>query len=189
MLRSNLVGEDPAVLWERYVQLAQIEAVFKVMKSELGIRPLYHQLGQRVEAHILVGLSGLLLTDYAEESAASSRSGPHSESCSGKAGHHTDARCVVTYDRWPVVGDAALHSAGGRPGHSAAQAQARVAAATATADQESSSGISSASSLRVVPTFLIGPLKINELGCEPFLIAKDGLELRSIRNPSRPSVQ
>jgi hypothetical protein len=38
LLRSNLVGEDPAVLWERYVQLAQIEAAFKAMKSELGIR-------------------------------------------------------------------------------------------------------------------------------------------------------
>jgi hypothetical protein len=54
LLRSNLVGEDPAVLWERYVQLAQIEAAFKAMKSELGIRPLYHQLGHRVEAHIMV---------------------------------------------------------------------------------------------------------------------------------------
>jgi transposase len=54
LLRSNLVGEDPAVLWERYVQLAQIEAAFKTMKSELGIRPLYHHLGHRVEAHILV---------------------------------------------------------------------------------------------------------------------------------------
>src|SRR6516225_3643519 len=46
LLRSNLVGENPAVLWERYVQLAQIEAAFKAMKSELGIRPLYHQLGR-----------------------------------------------------------------------------------------------------------------------------------------------
>jgi len=54
LLRSNLAGEDPAVLWERYMQLAQIEAAFKAMKSELGIRPLYHQLGHRVEAHILV---------------------------------------------------------------------------------------------------------------------------------------
>ena len=54
LLRSNLVGEDPTVLWERYIQLAQIEAAFKAMKSELGIRPLYHQLGHRVEAHILV---------------------------------------------------------------------------------------------------------------------------------------
>jgi len=54
LLRSNLTGEDPGVLWERYIQLTQIEAAFKALKSELGLRPIYHQLGHRVEAHILV---------------------------------------------------------------------------------------------------------------------------------------
>jgi len=54
LLRSNMVAEDPEVLWERYVQLTQIEAAFRTMKSELGIRPIYHQLEHRVEAHILV---------------------------------------------------------------------------------------------------------------------------------------
>jgi len=54
LLRSNLTGEDPAVLWERYAQLTQIEAAFKTMKGELGLRPIYHQLGHRVEAHVLV---------------------------------------------------------------------------------------------------------------------------------------
>lgn len=63
LLRSNLVSEDPAVLWERYMQLTQIEAAFKAMKSELGIRPIYHQLGHRVEAHIFVAfLAYCLLT-------------------------------------------------------------------------------------------------------------------------------
>jgi len=37
LLRSNLTGEDPAVLWTRYVQLTQIESVFRSLKSELGI--------------------------------------------------------------------------------------------------------------------------------------------------------
>ena len=54
LMRSNLTAEDPGVLWERYVQLTQIEAAFKAMKSELGLRPIYHRLGDRVEAHILV---------------------------------------------------------------------------------------------------------------------------------------
>jgi len=54
LLRTNLTGEDPAVLWDRYIQLTQIEVAFKCLKSELGLRPLYHQLEQRVEAHILV---------------------------------------------------------------------------------------------------------------------------------------
>jgi transposase len=64
LLRSNLTGEDPGVLWERYIQLTQIEAAFKTMKSELGLRPIYHQLGHRVEAHILVAFLayGLLVT-------------------------------------------------------------------------------------------------------------------------------
>ena len=54
LLRTNLVGEDPAVLWERYMQLTQIEAAFKCLKSDPGIRPIHHQLEHRVEAHILV---------------------------------------------------------------------------------------------------------------------------------------
>ncbi|MEO8662302.1 MAG: hypothetical protein ABI693_27815 [Bryobacteraceae bacterium] len=44
LLRSNLTSEDPEVLWTRYVQLTQIESVFRSLKSELGIRPIYHQL-------------------------------------------------------------------------------------------------------------------------------------------------
>ena len=54
LLRSNLMAEDPAVLWTRYVQLTQIEAVFRSLKSELGVRPVYHRLERRVDAHILV---------------------------------------------------------------------------------------------------------------------------------------
>ena len=54
LLRSNLTDGDPAVLWARYLQLTQIEAVFRSLKSELGIRPVYHQLEHRVDAHILV---------------------------------------------------------------------------------------------------------------------------------------
>jgi transposase len=54
LLRSNLTGEDPAVLWSRYVQLTQIESVFRSLKSELGIRPIYHQKEDRADAHILI---------------------------------------------------------------------------------------------------------------------------------------
>jgi transposase len=54
LLRSNLTSEDPAVLWTRYVQLTQIESVFRSLKSELGIRPIYHQLEHRADAHVLI---------------------------------------------------------------------------------------------------------------------------------------
>jgi hypothetical protein len=50
LLRSNLAGGDPAVLWSRYVQLTQIESVFRSLKSELGIRPIRHQLEHRADA-------------------------------------------------------------------------------------------------------------------------------------------
>jgi len=54
LLRSNLTGEDPAVLWTRYVQLTQIENVFRSLKSELSIRPIRHQLEHRADAHVLI---------------------------------------------------------------------------------------------------------------------------------------
>ena len=54
LLRSNLTGEDPAVLWARYVQLTQIESAFRCLKSELSIRPIRHQLEHRADAHILI---------------------------------------------------------------------------------------------------------------------------------------
>ena len=54
LLRSNLIGEDPAVVWARYVQLTQIESVFRSLKSELNIRPIRHQLEDRADAHVLI---------------------------------------------------------------------------------------------------------------------------------------
>src|SRR5438128_4566663 len=62
LLRTNLVAEDPAVLWDRYVQLTQIEAAFKCLKSDLGVRPLHHPLERRVEAHSLVAFLAYCLT-------------------------------------------------------------------------------------------------------------------------------
>lgn len=54
LLRTNLVAEDPSVLWDRYMQLTQIEAAFKCLNSDLGIRPTHHQLEHRVDAHIWI---------------------------------------------------------------------------------------------------------------------------------------
>ena len=54
LLRSNLTAEDPAVLWTRYIQLTNIEAAFRSLKSDLGLRPIYHRRQDRVEAHIFI---------------------------------------------------------------------------------------------------------------------------------------
>jgi len=54
LLRSNLSGYDPAQLWQFYVQLVEVEAAFKTLKDDLQLRPIHHQLEQRIEAHIFV---------------------------------------------------------------------------------------------------------------------------------------
>ena len=54
LLRSNLTETDPATLWQHYIQLTEIEQTFKELKSDLSLRPIYHQLDHRIEAHIFV---------------------------------------------------------------------------------------------------------------------------------------
>jgi transposase len=54
LLRSNLTGRDPAELWRFYIQLVEVEAAFKNLKDDLQLRPIYHQLEGRIEAHIFV---------------------------------------------------------------------------------------------------------------------------------------
>ncbi len=61
LLRSSLQAESPEVLWQRYTQLTQIEAAFKSLKTDLQVRPIYHQVQPRVEAHILVVFPGYVL--------------------------------------------------------------------------------------------------------------------------------
>ena len=54
LLRTNLCGREPAQLWQFYIQLVEVEAAFKTMKDDLQLRPIYHQLEERIEAHIFV---------------------------------------------------------------------------------------------------------------------------------------
>ncbi len=54
LLRSNLNSEEPATLWKYYIQLTEIEQVFKELKHDLNLRPIYHQKDRRIEAHIFV---------------------------------------------------------------------------------------------------------------------------------------
>lgn len=54
LLRTNLCGRDPAELWQFYIQLTEVEAAFKTLKDDLQVRPIYHQLEHRIEAHIFV---------------------------------------------------------------------------------------------------------------------------------------
>jgi transposase len=54
VLRTNVADWTPETLWRTYIQLTEAEAAFRIHKSELSIRPIWHQRQDRVLAHILV---------------------------------------------------------------------------------------------------------------------------------------
>jgi transposase len=61
MLRTNIAEGSAEELWHRYMQLTEAEASFRALKSELSIRPLFHQLEPRVKAHVMVAFLGYAL--------------------------------------------------------------------------------------------------------------------------------
>ena len=54
ILRSNITDWSVEELWKLYIQLTEAEAAFRIQKSELKIRPVWHQKAERTKAHILV---------------------------------------------------------------------------------------------------------------------------------------
>ena len=54
LLRTNWSEKDPKEIWKTYIQLTQVEDAFRITKSDLGMRPIYHQKSDRTRAHILV---------------------------------------------------------------------------------------------------------------------------------------
>ena len=54
LLRGYLAQQVPAKLWEYYTQLTEVEEAFKNLKGDIGIRPIFHQLPHRIEAHIFI---------------------------------------------------------------------------------------------------------------------------------------
>lgn len=54
LLRTNCAEKDPAKLWTWYIHLTQAEECFRISKSDLSLRPVFHQKTERVEAHVLV---------------------------------------------------------------------------------------------------------------------------------------
>jgi DDE family transposase len=54
LLRTNLTETDPVKLWNYYLQLVQVEEAFRTLKSDLAIRPIFHQDQGRIEAHVFI---------------------------------------------------------------------------------------------------------------------------------------
>jgi transposase len=61
MLRTNLQADSAEQMWSMYMQLTEAEASFRALKSELSIRPLFHQKEPRIKAHVLVAFLGYAL--------------------------------------------------------------------------------------------------------------------------------
>ena len=53
-LRSNETTWDEATLWQTYTMLTDLEAVFRSLKSELGLRPVFHHKEERTEGHLFI---------------------------------------------------------------------------------------------------------------------------------------
>jgi transposase len=53
-LRTNALTWDAEQLWRTYIMLTDLEAVFRSLKSELGLRPVYHQTAERAEGHLFI---------------------------------------------------------------------------------------------------------------------------------------
>ena len=61
LLRTNLPECDPKTLWRRYMIQGEIEYAFRELKNGLGLRPVYHSLDDRIEAHIFTAFMALCL--------------------------------------------------------------------------------------------------------------------------------
>ena len=64
MLRSNVSDWSDEDLWRAYIQLTEAEAAFRIQKSDLSIRPVWHQKQERVLAHILVCFLAFVLWKF-----------------------------------------------------------------------------------------------------------------------------
>jgi hypothetical protein len=105
ILRGTLRENDPAVLWQRYMLLTEIEAAFKCLKSELAVRPVHHQLEHRVEAHILVAFLGYCLMTTLKRQLATHAPGltPRSALEKLSAIQMVDVWLPTTDGRWLVM--------------------------------------------------------------------------------------
>jgi len=62
LLRTNLKNDAPDTLWRYYMQLVFVEEAFRTLKGDLGLRPVYHQKPERIEAHLFVAFLAYCLS-------------------------------------------------------------------------------------------------------------------------------
>jgi transposase len=97
LLRSNVTGWTDEQLWQTYIQLCQAEAAFRVEKSDLSIRPVWHHRPDRVQAHIFVCFLAYALWKTLEQWQSRGRSwrnSPESRARTSCCRRRTDACCA-----------------------------------------------------------------------------------------------
>jgi hypothetical protein len=62
LLRTNLSADDPELIWRCYMQLCFVEEAFRTLKGDLGLRPIFHQLPERIEAHLFIAFLAYCLS-------------------------------------------------------------------------------------------------------------------------------
>ena len=68
LLRTNLAADDPELIWRCYMQLCFVEEAFRTLKGDLGLRPIFHQRPDRIEAHLFVAfLAYCLMTTLRQQ--------------------------------------------------------------------------------------------------------------------------
>jgi hypothetical protein len=156
LLRTNRWGRDPEDLWHFYIQLTEVEAAFKNLKDDLQLRPIYHQLERRIEAHILIlylpkalhppafagagyvipvrRVHGLLPAHHLAGTTQAVGTGSHLACRARQARQHPDARCPLPDPRWPHLDLESLHRTQPRPATLAGTTWPHPAAPTAPAN-------------------------------------------------------
>ena len=130
LLRSNLVEQDPAQLWQYYMQLTEVEQAFKELKGDLAIRPIYHQLDTRIEAHIFVAFLAYCL-QVTLKFQAHRKPQAYPSGHPGKIRRTTNAGCASSHHRWAPTHSLPLYPAG--PGSKTIVAPTEVDPAQTTA--------------------------------------------------------
>ncbi len=75
VLQTNILEWSPEALWKTYIQLTEAESAFRIHKSDLSLRPIWHQRADRVQAHILVCFLAYVLWKTLEQWQAKARLG------------------------------------------------------------------------------------------------------------------
>ncbi len=113
MLRTNIVDWDAEQLWRTYIQLSDAEAAFRIHKSELSLRPIWHQRADRVQAHILVSFLAYVLWKTPEQWQSRARLGNSPRTILDELGRIqstgrglTTGRCPRPHPAHPLRGQA-----------------------------------------------------------------------------------